>query len=76
MTLNKYLEHYLRVFCSLKPKTWYRWLPLAEYWYNTNIHSSTKITPFEAVYVIPPPRLLSYVKGTTKVDVVDQELRS
>jgi hypothetical protein len=32
------------------------------------------MTPFEAVYGVPPPRLLSYVPGTTRVEAVDEVL--
>jgi len=32
------------------------------------------VTPFEAIYEIPPPNLLSYVPGTTKVQAVDEFL--
>jgi hypothetical protein len=34
------------------------------------------MTPFEAVYGLPPPRLLTYVLGTTLVEVVDKVLRN
>jgi len=33
------------------------------------------MTPFEAVYGIPPSRLLTYVPGTTTVNSVDVLLR-
>ena len=33
------------------------------------------MTPFEAVYSIPPPNLLSYILSTTKVHVVDEYVR-
>ena len=33
-----------------------------------------KMTPFEAVYGIPPPNLLSYIPGTTKVQAMDEYL--
>jgi hypothetical protein len=39
----------------LEPKKWSSWLPLAEWWYNTNFHTSLKTTPFEALYGYPPP---------------------
>jgi hypothetical protein len=34
------------------------------------------MTPYEAVYGVPPLRLLSYVPGTTKVEAVDELLRN
>ncbi|KAL5769700.1 hypothetical protein ACOSP7_013854 [Xanthoceras sorbifolium] len=34
------------------------------------------LSPFEAVYGVPPPTMLSYVPGTTKVQVVDDYLRT
>jgi hypothetical protein len=74
--LNKCLEWYLRCFVGTKPKAWIKWLPMAEWWYNTNHHSSTGLTPFEAVYGFVPPKLLSYVPGITANDAVDQSLKS
>jgi hypothetical protein len=41
-----------------------------------NWHGSIKMTLSEAVYCQPPPRLLSYIPGITKVDAVDDLLRS
>uniref|UniRef100_A0A2N9H0U4 Integrase catalytic domain-containing protein n=1 Tax=Fagus sylvatica TaxID=28930 RepID=A0A2N9H0U4_FAGSY len=55
--VNKSLEHYLRAFATDKPSLWVEWLPLAEYWFNTNYHTSTKLSPFEALYGYLPPRL-------------------
>jgi hypothetical protein len=34
------------------------------------------MTPFEAVYGRLPPRLLTYIPGTTKVAAVDEVLKS
>lgn len=45
-------------------------MPLAEYWYNTNYHSSTNVTPYEVVYGQPPPVHLPYLAGESKVQVV------
>ena len=69
--VNKSLEQYLRAFAAAKPTAWVDWLPLAEFWFNTNFHSSTKVTPFVALYGYPPPRLLDYIPGTTSVEAVD-----
>jgi hypothetical protein len=73
--LNKCLETYLRCYAGAKPKSWNFWLPLAEWWYNTNHHSATGFTPFEALYGYPPPTLLSYVPGTAANMAVDSQLR-
>ena len=63
--LNKCLEGYLRRFVGIKPRAWIKWLPMAEWWYNTNHHSSTGLTLFEVVYGFGPPKLQSYVLGIT-----------
>jgi hypothetical protein len=53
-----------------------RWLSLAEWAYNTSVHTSTKLSPFEAVYGHPPPRLMPFEIGTTKVQAVENQLKS
>ena len=67
---------YLRCLTGSTPKDWVRWVPWAEYCYNTSWHSATKITPFEAVYERPPLNLLSYVPGTARSLEVDEVLRA
>jgi hypothetical protein len=74
--VNKSLENYLRCFVQDQPKNWFSWFPWAEYWYNNTWHAAIQMTPFEAIYGVPPPRLLSYVPGTTKVHVVDELIRT
>lgn len=54
--LNQCLENYLRCMVSDCPRQWVKWLSLAEFWYNTNYHSSLKVTPFQALYGYPPPQ--------------------
>ena len=34
------------------------------------------MTPFEAVYGLPFPRLLTYIPGTTRLEAVDEVLHS
>jgi hypothetical protein len=72
--VNKCLETYLRCFSSERKNQWAQWLPLAEWWYNTSYHTTTCMTPFEAVYGQNPPSVLSYMPGVSKVQVVDQTL--
>lgn len=55
--INQCLENYLRSMAFDQQKKWARWLSLAEWWYNTNYHSSLKTTPFQALYGYPPPQL-------------------
>lgn len=40
-----------------QPRQWIKWLSLAEWWYNTTLHTDIKMTPFEALYGIKPPQL-------------------
>lgn len=74
--VNRSLEQYLRTFVSDRPHVWTDWLHLLEYWFNSNYHTSNKMTPFEALYGYPPPRLLDYVPSLTKVGAVDSFLRN
>jgi hypothetical protein len=74
--MNKGLEAYLRSFSGHRPKDWILWLPLAEWSYNIYVHTSTKFSPFEAVYGYPPPALLPHEHGATRVQAVDDELKS
>jgi hypothetical protein len=62
------------VFFIKKKNQWAQWLPLVEWWYNTSYHTTTRMTPFEAVYGQNPPSVLSYLPGVSKVQAVDQTL--
>jgi hypothetical protein len=55
--VNQCLQNYLRCMAFLEQKKWSSWLPLAEWWYNTNFHTSLKTTPFEALYGYSPPMI-------------------
>ncbi|XP_075663135.1 uncharacterized protein LOC142632652 [Castanea sativa] len=74
--VNKSLEHYLRAFAADIPHSWVKRLPLVEFWFNTNFHTSIKLTPFEALYGYSSPRLMDYIPSTIKVDSVDVHLRT
>jgi hypothetical protein len=76
--VNQQIECYLRCFISSHPKQWKRWLPLCEYWYNTNWHSSLNKSPFEVLYGYSPRYFgLSAEDTVAPVDVqqwLDQRL--
>jgi hypothetical protein len=65
---------YLRCFTSDRPRQWLRWLPWAEYIYNTAYQSSLHATSFRVVYSRDPPSIRSYEPGETRVAVVAQEM--
>ena len=72
--VNKCLETYLRCFASERQHQWAQWLPLVEWWYNTSYHTTTHMTPFEAVYEKNSPSVISYLPDVLKVEAVDQTL--
>eukprot|EP00268_Persea_americana_P064078 TRINITY_DN8393_c1_g1_i1.p2 TRINITY_DN8393_c1_g1~~TRINITY_DN8393_c1_g1_i1.p2 ORF type:complete len:393 (+),score=41.64 TRINITY_DN8393_c1_g1_i1:5704-6882(+) len=73
---NRMLEQNLQCFTYDQARKWADWLAWAEYSYNTTVHSATTVSPFEAVYGIPPLHLTLYVSGMTKVAAVDDFLRT
>ncbi|KAL8089016.1 hypothetical protein AgCh_038682 [Apium graveolens] len=73
--VNRCLETYLRCMCGDNVKYWSLWLPLAEWWYNTNSHTATGLTPYEVVYNQQPPLHLPYVTGESSNAAVDRSLQ-
>ncbi|WVZ14811.1 hypothetical protein V8G54_012377 [Vigna mungo] len=48
---------------------WSKWLPLAEWWYNTTYHNSIKASPYEIVYGQTPRNHLPYLPGESRVEL-------
>ncbi|QRW21228.1 Retrotransposable element Tf2 protein [Rhizoctonia solani] len=48
--VNPSIEHFLRAYSGLNQQDWTKWLPMAEFAYNNAVHSSTRRTPFKALY--------------------------
>ncbi|WVZ71004.1 hypothetical protein U9M48_019631 [Paspalum notatum var. saurae] len=71
---NRVIIMYLRCFTGDRPRQWLRWLPWAEYFYNTAYQSSLHETPFRVVYGRDPPSIRSYEPGETRVAAVAQEM--
>ena len=65
---------YLRCFIGDRPRQWLRWLPWAEYIYNTAYQTSLQETPFKVVYGRDPPSIRSYEPGETRVAVVAKNM--
>jgi len=71
---NRIIGVYLHCLACDKPKSWLRWLPWAEYCYNTSFQTALKTTPFQVVYGRLPPSLLSNEPGLAKLPAVDRQL--
>lgn len=52
--VNQCLETYLRCYVHACPRQWSAWLDLAEFWYNTSMHSALGKSPFEVLYGFAP----------------------
>nr|GEU83381.1 retrovirus-related Pol polyprotein from transposon TNT 1-94 [Tanacetum cinerariifolium] len=74
--VNNFVECYLRCMTGDRPKEWVQWLPLAEYWYNTNKHSFANVTPYEVVYSQTTHLHNPYMAGESVVETVDRSLQA
>lgn len=71
---NHIIAMYLRCFTGDRPRQWLRWLPWAEYTYNTAYQTSLRDTPFRVVYGRDPPTIRSYETGKTRVAAVAKNM--
>ncbi|KAM3243961.1 hypothetical protein ACQJBY_055715 [Aegilops geniculata] len=71
---NKIIVMYLRCLTGDRPRQWLRWLPWAEYIYNTAYQTATQETPFKLVYGHDPPTIRSYEPGDTRVATVAKSM--
>jgi hypothetical protein len=68
--LNQCLKTFLRCTVHANPKHWSRWLPQAEFWYNTTVHSALGRSPFEVLFGRQPRHFgLSTPKDTGDADI-------
>ena len=47
---NQELEQYLRMYVNHRQNNWSEWLAMAEFAFNNNVHTATKMSPFKANY--------------------------
>ena len=71
ITFNNHWETYLCCFTYEEQHLWEKWLPLAEWWYNTSYHTTSQMTPYEAVYGHTPLVLLPSTPSNSPVQGVD-----
>src|SRR5439155_12675185 len=64
--LNRILENYLRAYTNLEQMNWAKLLPSAKFTYNNSRSSTTKLTPFMALYGYNPELRFDVEDTTTK----------
>lgn len=74
--MNRTIEQYLRAFVHATPSHWTRYLPWAEFHYNTSVHSASGLSPFQVIFGKPPPSIPSYFAGASSVDACDSILNT
>jgi hypothetical protein len=72
--LNKGLELLLRCFTFHNPKSWFKALAWAEFWYNTALQTSIGMTPFRALYGRDPPAFIRYEPQASDPPSLQEEL--
>jgi len=55
---NRTLLSSLRAFAAEHPRTWSEFVGAVTYAYNTQVHSATKVPPFDLVITAPPPPMI------------------
>jgi hypothetical protein len=71
---NRVIIMYLRCIMGDRPRQWLRWLPWAEFIFNTAYQTSLRDTPFRIVYGRDPPSIRSYEAGETRVAAVAKSM--
>jgi hypothetical protein len=72
---NRVVIMYLRCLTGDRPRQWLRWLPWAEYLFNTAYQTSLRDTPFHIVYGRDPPSIRSYEPSETRVAAVARSMK-
>jgi hypothetical protein len=65
---------YLRCLAGDCPRQWLKWLPWAEFCYNSVFQSSLWTSPFKVVYGHDPPSMCAYTLGEAHLLAVHKQL--
>jgi hypothetical protein len=71
---NRVIVMYLCCLADDQSWSWLPWLLWAEYCFNTSYQTALGTTPFQVVYGQPPPPIVPFQSGATKVSAVDRQL--
>jgi hypothetical protein len=71
---NHVIIMYLRCLTRDRPRQRLRWLPWAEFVFNTAYQALLQDTPFRVVYGCDPPSVRSYELGDTRVAAVAKSM--
>ncbi|KAL6506421.1 hypothetical protein OROGR_024602 [Orobanche gracilis] len=72
--VNRSVEYYLRCFVSDNPTKWTRFIPMAQFWFNSTVHASIKMSPFEALFGRKPQLIPGYTTGACSNATIDATL--
>jgi hypothetical protein len=72
---NKIITAYLHCLAGDRSCSWLRWLPWAEFCFNSSYQTALQATSFEVVYGRMPPPPFPYQACMTRVVAVDRQLR-
>jgi transposase InsO family protein len=73
--VNQCMEMFLRCAIHDTPTLWRRWLPAAEFWYNSSHHASLTCSPFKALFGREPNfgAMSAWVSADSPVTDLDWE---
>lgn len=74
--MNCTIEQYLCASVHATPSHWIRFLPRAEFHYNTLVHIASGLSPFQVMFGKRPPIIPYYIVGTSSIDACDSVLIS
>lgn len=72
---NRVIQWYFRSFATDKLEDWVKFLAWVEFAHNNSYDEGAKLTPFEAIYGRSPPTIPIYLRGFSKLEAMDHELK-